>query len=141
MRLSVFSPVSTNPQLLIDLNKIYKDYFSEQQLSQQSLEKLIEHNQTQLYVTMFNERHLGAVEVEKMGTKAQLRNLTIRQLTRRKGIAKNLIREVEKHLKHENINEVSMSLTGIKEEEKQGMRLFLIDYGYVQTGDQFIKQL
>ena len=141
MRLSVFSPVSTNSQLLIDLNKIYKDYFTEQQLSTQSLEKLIEHNQTQLYVTMFNERHLGAVEVEKSGAKAQLKNLTIRQLTRRKGIAKNLLREVEKHLKHENINEVAMSLENIKEEEQQGMGLFLLDYGYVQAGNEFIKQL
>ena len=63
----MFSPASTNSQLLIDLNKIYKDYFTEQQLSTQSLEKLIEHNQTQLYVMMFNEQHLGAVEVEKIG--------------------------------------------------------------------------
>ena len=141
MRLSVFSPATTNSQLLIDLNKIYKDYFTEQQLSTQSLEKLIEHNQTQLYVTMFNERHLGAVEVEKSGAKAQLKNLTIRQLTRRKGIAKNLLREVEKHLKHENINEVAMSLENIKEEEQQGMGLFLLDYGYVQAGNEFIKQL
>ena len=141
MRLSVFSPATTNSQLLIDLNKIYKDYFTEQQLSTQSLEKLIEHNQTQLYVTMFNERHLGAVEVEKIGAKAQLKNLTIRQLTRRKGIAKNLLREVEQHLQHESINEVAMSLEDIKEDEKQGMSLFLLDYGYVQTGSEFIKQL
>ena len=59
MRLSVFSPESSS-QLLIDLSKIYQNYFTDDQLATESLQTLIENEHSQLYVTMFNERHLGA---------------------------------------------------------------------------------
>ena len=140
MRLSVFSPKSST-QLLIDLGKIYQDYFTEAQLTPEALQALVEDEGSQLYATMFNERHLGAVQVTITDTQAQLSLLTIRDLTRRKGIAKNLLKEVEKRLIAKNINEVTMSLTEIKEEEKQGLKLFMASCGYQLKNDTFYKYL
>lgn len=140
MRLSVFSPESSS-QLLIDLGKIYQDYFTDDQLTTESLQALIENEHSQLYVTMFNERHLGAVQVTVIEDQAQLRLLTVRDLTRRKGIAKNLLREVEKQLKMEGISEAKMELKEIKEEEKEGLTLFMQACGYQLSGDVFSKDL
>lgn len=140
MRLSVFSPESSS-QLFIDLRKIYQDYFTDEQLTTESLQTLIENEHSQLYVTMFNERHLGAVQVTVIEDQAQLRLLTVRDLTRRKGIAKNLLREVEKQLKMEDVSEVKMELKEIKEEEKEGLILFMQACGYQLSGDIFSKDL
>ena len=140
MRLSVFSP-KNSPQLLIDLGKIYQDYFTDAQLTTEALQTLVEDDRSQLYVTMFNERHLGAVQVTITNTQAQLSLLTIRDLTRRKGIAKNLLKEVEKHLRVECVNAVTMPLIEIKEEEKQGLKLFMVSCGYLLKDDAFYKKL
>ncbi len=140
MRLSVFSPENSS-QLLIDLRKIYQDYFSEEQLTTESLQALIENEHAQLYVTMFNERHLGAVQVTVIENQAQLRLLTVRDLTRRRGVASNLLNEVEKQLKKEGVSEVKMELTEIKEAEKAGLTLFMQACGYQLNGDVFSKDL
>jgi GNAT superfamily N-acetyltransferase len=140
MRLSVFSPASS-AQLFIDLRKIYQNYFADKQLTTESLQALIENEHSQLYVTMFNERHLGAVQVTVIEDQAQLRLLTVRDLTRRRGIAKNLLKEVEKQLKMENVSEVKMELKGIKEEEKEGLTLFMQACGYQLSDAIFSKDL
>lgn len=140
MRLSVFSPASS-AQLFIDLRKIYQDYFTDEQLTTQSLQALIENEHSPLYVTMFNERHLGAVQVTVIEEQAQLRLLTVRDLTRRKGIAKNLLKEVEKQLKMDKVSEVKMALEGIKKEEKEGLTLFMQACGYQLNDTVFSKAL
>jgi GNAT superfamily N-acetyltransferase len=90
---------------------------------------------------MFNGRHLGAVQVTVIEDQAQLRLLTIRELTRRRGVAKNLLREVEMQLQRENVSEVKMELKEIKEEEKEGLTLFMQACGYQLSGDVFSKDL
>jgi len=140
MRLSVCQATNT-PQVLIDLKKIYQPYFNDLQLADKSLIARIEAANTKLYVTLFNERHLGAVQVEVKGVKAQLSLLTIRELTRRRGIAKNLLREVEEQLKSDGIMQVSMKINAIEEDEKQGIIGFLIAQEYQQTEDVFNKNL
>ena len=139
MRLSVFSTNKSNPQLLLDLDKIYQPYFANEQLTQESLQRLIEDPQTQYYLTMFNERHLGAVQVKINGQQAQLSLLTIRDLTRRKGIAKNLLREVEKQLKKEGTKEVNMDLSTIQSKEQNGLTLFMKACDY-QLNDQIFSK-
>jgi ribosomal protein S18 acetylase RimI-like enzyme len=137
MRLSVFLAESS-PQLLVDLRKIYQTYFTDEQLTTESLQALIE---SKLYVTMFNERHLGAVQVSVVKTQAQLSLLTVRDLTRRRGIAKNLLREVEKQLKIEGVNSVTMELNEIQEKEKEGLTLFMRSCGYQLDKGVFSKKI
>lgn len=140
MRLSVFSAASSQ-QLLIDLKKIYQDYLTAEQLSSESLQAMVDNQQQHLFVTMFNERHLGAVQVSIAEQQAQLDLLTVRDLTRRRGVAKNLLREVEKHLKTKNVTQVKMALTGIKEEEIEGLTLFMQACGYQLSDGVFGKDL
>ena len=140
MRLSVFSP-EISAQLFIDLQKIYHPYFTNKQLTIGSLQAWVEDEASQLYVTMFNERHLGAVLVRITGDQALLGSLTIRDLTRRKGIAKNLLKEVEKQLQAKSVKEVKMALKEIKEEEKSGLTLFMQACGYQLENNIFHKAI
>jgi len=137
MRLSVFSPESSS-QLFIDLQKLYQDYFNEQQLTISSLERIINTPNKQFFVTLFNARHLGAVEVESQGNIAQLNLLCIRDITRRRGVGKNLLREVEKQLK--GIDIIELSLSEVKESEQEGMTLFMQACGYQLTENKLIKK-
>lgn len=140
MRLAVFSP-EISPQLFIDLGKIYQHYFTEDQLSTESLQSLIEDGSQQLYVTRFNGRHLGALQVRVTDQQAQLSLLTVRDITRRRGVAKNLLREVEKQLQSEGVEQVIMHLDEIKEEERSGLSLFMLAAGYQLVGTLFTKAL
>jgi GNAT superfamily N-acetyltransferase len=140
MRLSVFIPQKST-QLLIDLRKIYQDYFTPQQLSDESLTALIEQPDSQLYATMFNGRHLGSIQVTVNNTEAILSLLTVRDLTRRRGVAKNLLREVEKQLKSEGVKTLKMDSSKILTEEKNGLELFMQANGYQLKENSLIKSL
>lgn len=129
MRLSVFT-AAPSEQLFIDLKKLYGTYLPAQQLTIESLQNLITDSSDQLFVTMFNERHLGAIRVTIDKQSATLDMLTVRDLTRRRGIAKNLLVEVEKHLLNKQIRLIKMDLTNIKKEEIEGLTLFMQACGY-----------
>jgi ribosomal protein S18 acetylase RimI-like enzyme len=140
MRLSVFLPESS-AQLFIDLQKLYQGYLSEQALTTKALEELITTPNKLFFATLFNARHLGAVQVSIEQNIAQLDLLCIRDLTRRRGVGRNLIREVEKVLKEKSVNEVQLLLSEIAEPEQQGMSLFLQACGYQLSNDKLVKQL
>lgn len=140
MRLSVFLPEQST-QLLIDLQKLYQDYFSPEQLTTESLQALIEDEQAQLFVTLFNARHLGAVRVSTTGQEATLSLLCVREVTRRRGVAKNLLNQVEKLLKDEGIEVVKMYIDEFPENEKQGVTLFMQASGYAFKKGVFSKRL
>lgn len=129
MRLSVFSPESST-QLFIDLQKIYKDYLSEEKLTVTALEALINMPNKLFFVTLFNERHLGAVQVSIEHNIAQLSLLCVRDLTRRRGVGKNLLREVEKRLKEKGIDQSKLLLSEITESEQQTVSAFMQACGY-----------
>ena len=141
MRLSVFIPQLT-PQLLIDFKKLYQGHLPDTELSDKSLvDNLIENKNLQLFVTKFNDRHLGAVKVELQENNAVLSGLCIREVTRRRGIAKNLLREIEKHLVTQKIQNITMALNAFCEGEKQGVTAFMLASNYQLKNDIFIKQL
>ncbi|WP_022941948.1 aspartate 1-decarboxylase autocleavage activator PanM [Psychromonas hadalis] len=140
MRLSVFSPTSS-PQLFIDLKKLYHGYLDEQQLTVEALQTLISIPNKLFFTTLFNARHLGAVQVSIQQQKAELTLLCIRDITRRRGVGKNLLREVEKQLQERGINTVQLSLTDIKESEQQGLKHFMLVCGYQLNGQIFLKEL
>ncbi|ABM04900.1 conserved hypothetical protein [Psychromonas ingrahamii 37] len=140
MRLSVFLP-EYSTQLFIDLSKLYQDYFSPEQLTKPSLQALIEDRQSQLFVTLFNARHLGALRVHTTEQEATLSLLCVRGLTRRRGIAKNLLKEIEKRLKNKNIVVIKMCLNEFPEQQKEGVTLFMQACGYSLTDSLFSKNL
>ncbi len=140
MRLSVFSPESSS-QLLIDLQKLYQGYLSQQQLTPTALEELINPTNKKFFVTLFNARHLGAVEVIIQDNIAQLNLLCVRDITRRRGVGKNMLLEVEKYLQNNGVVTVSLQLAEIQKNEKAGMQLFMQSCGYQLTEGKLTKNI
>ena len=130
MRLSVFIANQTSPQLIIDLQKIYLDLLPVETLTEQAIQACLSEPCTRLFMTMFNERHIGAVKVVTEAKKAVLSQLCIREITRRRGIGKNLLKQVETQLVSEAINEVEYSLEEVNENELTIMQTFLQECGY-----------
>lgn len=140
MRLSVFSP-EISQQLITDLQKLYQGYLSQQQLSEASIEKMLNTSNTTFFVTLFNARHLGAVQVSRNENSAQLNLLCVRDITRRRGVGKNLVREVEKQLKRDGLESITLSLSDMPKSEQEGIKLFLIACGYTFENAQLTKEL
>ena len=140
MRLSVFSPESSM-QLLIDLQKLYQNYLAPHELTSEALERLIETPGKLFFVTLFNARHLGAVQVSIEKNNARLSLLCIRDITRRRGVGKNLLREVEKNLKEQGVNEVQLALSEILADEQSSLTLFMQACGYQLSANRLSKQL
>ena len=122
MRLSVFTPENSQ-QLLIDLKKLYQNYLTEEQLTNESLQAMIEDQQNEMFVTLFNARHLAAVLVKVTGNEALLSLLCIRDITRRRGVGKNLLKEVEDNLASRQATVFKVYLNDIQEQEKEGLSL------------------
>ena len=130
MRLSVFIANTVSTQLVIDLQKIYANYLPEASLTEQTLAELITQSTSRLYMTMFNERHIGAVKVQINATQATLSQLTIRDLTRRRGVGKNLLKQLEKSLTAEGMTDIEYNLKEVAEVELLATQAFLSDSGY-----------
>lgn len=140
MRLSVFLPESS-PQLLIDLQKLYKGYLTKEQLTNKSLQEMINDDNKLIFVTLFNARHLGAVQVSIQQNRAQLIHFCVRDITRRRGVGKNLLNQVEKQLKERGVSEVQLTLNDIRTDEQQGLKIFMETCGYQSNQQQLSKRL
>ena len=130
MRLSVFIANTLSTQLIIDLQKIYLTYLPESVVNEQAISKVLAQTSSRLYLTMFNERHIGAVKVQLDTTQATLSDLCIREITRRRGVGKNLLKQVEKSLASEGIKKITYDLKEISEEELLNTQAFLSDSHY-----------
>lgn len=90
-------PGELSPQDRSDLQKIYTDlpdtlllpYSDRQSLIQQA----VQHNS--LVVARFNDRLLGAALLQREGTQWRLSHLCVREITRRRGVAKRLLEQVK----------------------------------------------
>lgn len=141
MRLSVFMVSALPAQLVIDLQKIYADYLPADSLTEQAISESLQEKGTRVYATMFNERHIGAAKVNISGSKATLSQLTVRDLTRRRGVGKNLLVQIEKSLMQEGIKQIEYNLQEVAEKECLSTQAFLVDSGYTLNGHIAIKQL
>lgn len=141
MRLSVFAAEKPLPQLIIDLQKLYAGYLSEQQLSEQALTTELLDDNNCYYVTMFNARHIGAVKVQQQAEKALLSRLCIRDITRRRGVGKNLLTQVETLLASQGVKEISYNLQEVSEDELLSTQAFLVDSHYKIDATNAYKQL
>ena len=141
MRLSVFIANTPSTQLIIDLQKIYANYLPKASLTEQALAELVTQTTSRLYMTMFNERHIGGVNVQLKATLATLSQLTIRDLTRRRGVGKNLLKQIEKSLIEEGIKDIEYDLKEVAEEQWLATQAFLSDSGYQISNNIASKQL
>lgn len=141
MRLSVFVADTLSTQLTIDLQKIYLNERPEASLTAQALSDELQKKSSLLYVTMFNDRHIGAVKVSKKGGQAILSELCIRDITRRRGIGKNLLRQVEKELFADGINSIEYDFTEVQQQQSLSTQAFLSDSGYSLNGHIATKQI
>ncbi|MCE2573520.1 aspartate 1-decarboxylase autocleavage activator PanM [Motilimonas eburnea] len=101
MRLSAFSPQHVEPQLLIDLKKIYQPVWPATALSEEALTRLVQQANPQLYVAMFNQRHIAAAQITLAEQVASVSQLVVRDITRGRGVGKYLLTEIEKAVKEQ----------------------------------------
>ncbi len=130
MRLSVFIADTLSNQLLIDLQKIYAGHLAPAALTEQAIKEQLAQADTKLYVTMFNERHIGAVNVKIQDTTAIFSQLAIRDLTRRRGVGKNLLKQIEKEIAAEGIKKIEYNLKEVLEDQYLATQAFFSDSGY-----------
>ena len=81
LRLTIFSP-----QDQIDLAKIWPN----EDIA--ALERSLSENQ-RLYAARFNERLLGALKLEIVGSQGKISQLEVREVTRRRGVGQYLMEE------------------------------------------------
>lgn len=141
MRLSVFIAKIQSPQLIIDLQKIYNHILPEASLTEAAFNNMLSDTSSNTYVTMFNERHIGAVKVHINTTQAILSQLCIRDITRRRGIGKNLLKQIEKELTDKKIKNIQYDLKEVSQEEILNTEAFLLDSGYSVNDSIASKQL
>ena len=137
MRLSVFHPETVNSQLLIDLKKIYTPAWSDTQLTDEALNALITQNQPSLYVAMFNQRHIAAAQLTIEANQARVNNFVVRDLTRRRGVGKYLLAQLEATAQQQGAAEISVILI----ETEQAFSGFLVAMGYQQQEGKWCKAL
>ena len=137
MRLSVFHPETVNSQLLIDLKKIYTPAWSDTQLTDEALNALITQNQPSLYVAMFNQRHIAAAQLTIEANQARVNNFVVRDLTRRRGVGKYLLAQLEATAQRQGAAEISVILS----ETEQAFSGFLVAMGYQQQEGKWCKAL
>ncbi|WP_434340251.1 aspartate 1-decarboxylase autocleavage activator PanM [Motilimonas cestriensis] len=137
MRLSVFHPQQVESQLLIDLKKIYASVWPQNQLTDAALNSLIEQQQPSLYVAMFNERHIAAALLNIVGSTANLSHFTVRDLTRRRGVGKYLLTQLELIAKAQGATTIMTTLN----EQEQPFSGFLVAMGYEEQNGKWCKAL
>lgn len=131
MRLSVFIADTLSTQLVIDLQKLYLNNLPEQSLLEPALTAELAQTSSRLYVTMFNDRHIGAVKVTVSLAQATLSKLCVRDITRRRGVGKNLLKQIETLLLIEGIKQIQYDLKEVPEEGRLATQAFFSDSGYV----------
>ena len=91
MKLTIQKLTSLSVQDLIDLAKIWPEQTeSDWQASLQ--------NNRALFAAVFNERILGAVKIRLDGNQAELSDLLVREVTRRRGVGLYLMEDVQAQL-------------------------------------------
>lgn len=137
MRLSVFHPETINSQLLIDLKKIYAPAWSATQLTDEALNALIAQNQPSLYVAMFNQRHIAGAQLMIESNRASLSHFVVRDLTRRRGVGRYLLSQLEAIAQQQGGTEIEVILN----ETEKAFSEFLVAMGYQEQQGKWCKAL
>ena len=117
MKLTIIRLQHFSDQDRIDLGKIWPS---------QDLSTLTLDENHRLYAARFNERLLGAVRVTLRGVEAELSDLCVREVTRRRGVGQYLIEEVIR----ENPDVSSWWMADVGVEDRSVMAAFMQALGF-----------
>jgi len=126
MKLTIERLTTLSQQDLIDLGKIWPHQQPEQWQSGLNGNKA-------LFATRFNERLLGAVKLELDGERAQLQDLLVREVTRRRGVGLYLVQDVQRQLPQ--ITHWQLSTAGLTPRERGEVDNFMRACGFTQQGE------
>jgi len=86
MKLTIQRITALTPQDRLDLAKVWS------QIDISQLEAALSETQ-RLYAARFNDRLLGGLQLEICGTQGKISHLTVREVTRRRGVGQYLLEE------------------------------------------------
>ena len=126
MKLTIIRLLAPEAQDKIDLGKIW----SENAVMQLDLSE-----DKRLYAAKFNDRLLGAVQVTLNGTQGVLTALSVREITRRRGVGQYLVEEVLR----DNPEITHWIISANKVENRDVMQAFALALGFRQQGQDWEK--
>ncbi|MBP1132183.1 MULTISPECIES: aspartate 1-decarboxylase autocleavage activator PanM [Serratia] len=126
MKLTIERLTALSPQDLIDLGKIWPHQQPEEWQSWLNDGKA-------LFAARFNERLLGAVKIAIEGEKAELRDLLVREVTRRRGVGLYLVQDAQRQLPQ--ITHWQLSTAGLTPRERGEVDNFMRACGFTQQGE------
>jgi len=125
MKLTIKKLTSLSVQDLIDLAKIWPEQTeSDWQASLQ--------NNRALFAAVFNERILGAVKIRLDGNRAELSDLLVREVTRRRGVGLYLMEDVQAQLPQ-------VESWTMKADPEPVLDAFMLACGFVREGNVWKK--
>lgn len=130
MKLTIERLTTLSPQDLIDLGKIWPHQPSVQWQAWLQGSKA-------LFAARFNERLLGAVKIELQGDTAQLHDLMVREVTRRRGVGLYLVQDTQRQLPQ--ALRWQLSTTGLPPRERGEVENFMRACGFSAQGDLWQK--
>jgi len=126
MKLTIIRLLAPDFQDKIDLGKIWPENTA-------MLFDISENKR--LYVAKFNDRLLGAVQVTLNGTQGILTALSVREITRRRGVGQYLVEEVVRD--NPEITHWTISANGV--ENRTVMQAFAVTLGFQSQGQDWEK--
>lgn len=131
MKLTIERLTNLSPQDLIDLGKIWPHQQPAQWLGWLEEGKM-------LFAARFNERLLGAVKIEIHGQTAQLHDLMVREVTRRRGVGLYLIEDAQRQLPQ--VQHWQLTTTGLAARERGEVGNFMRACGFQVQDDCWQKK-
>jgi len=126
MKLTIIRLLAPEAQDKIDLGKIWPE--------NTAIPLDLSENQ-RLYAAKFNDRLLGAVQVTLKGTQGVLTALSVREVTRRRGVGQYLVEEVLRD--NSEITHWKISADGV--ENREIMDAFSVALGFQSQGEDWEK--
>lgn len=130
MKLTIERLITLSPQDLIDLGKIWPH----QQPAQ--WQAWLEEGKA-LFAARFNQRLLGAVKIDVQGDSAQLHDLMVREVTRRRGVGLYLLQDTQRQLAQ--VLRWQLSTVGLAARERGELDNFMRACGFLAQGDLWQK--
>ena len=134
MRLSAFTVTESTPQLLIDITKLYRPFQNDEVAIKNSFDELLQDDNQTLFVSKFNDRHIGALIMQHDATTLFLSCIAVRDITQQRGVGKHLIQQAIEHAKKLELKNVTIEKTA---EITAELSAFLIHQGFNEQTAEF----
>jgi len=134
MRLAAFTVTESTPQLLIDITKLYRPFQHDESVLKNSFNKLLADENQTLFVTKFNDRHIGGLIMQHNATVLSLSCIAVRDITQQRGVGKYLVQQAIEHARALGLETVTVLKTVQVTAE---LSAFLIHLGFNEQASEF----